>query len=236
MPTYTIARVRTLAKTKPIVLVYLIACAGIIASAQSPDRAALAQKFGQAAKANATALKQYGWQMRVAVTLKGEPRPPKLYAMRFEPDGTIEKTELTAEAPSEKERGLKGRIKEKKVAEAKEWAGELADLVKGYLAPSPAVLQTFFSNAMAADVPGGLVQIVATGVIAPGDKMVYEIAPDTQAVKRFMFTTLLDGDPVEGQVEFATIPSGPNYAAQTTVTVPAKHLSAAIENFQYVKQ
>ena len=79
-------------------------------------------------------------------------------------------------------------------------------------------------------------QIVATDVIAPGDRMVYEIAPDTQALQRFMFKATLDGDPVDGQVQFATVPNGPNYAAATTVNVPAKQLSAKIENFQYVKQ
>jgi hypothetical protein len=66
--------------------------------------------------------------------------------------------------------------------------------------------------------------------------MVYEITPDTQKLTRVMFNTALEGDPLDGQVEFATIPGGPNYAARTTVNVPAKQLTAKIENFQYVKQ
>jgi hypothetical protein len=207
------------------------------ASAQGPDKAALAQKFAAAAKANAAALKQYGWQMRVQVTLKGEPKPPKLYAMRFDIDGKVQKTELTAEAPAEPQgRGLRNRIKEKKVAEAREWAGELADLVKDYIVPSPAVLQTFFAKSTAVEAPGGLMQIVATGVIAPADRMIYEITPDTQALKRFLFHAALDGDPVEGEVQFATLPDGLNYAGRTTVNVAAKQLSAVVENFQYQKQ
>jgi hypothetical protein len=108
-----------------------------------------------------TALKAYSWQMRVAVTVKGDAKPPKLYAMRFDMDGKIEKTELTAEAPPEgRERGLKGRVKEKK----------------------------------------------------------------------------LDGDPVDGQVQFASLSGGPNYAAKTTLNVPAKQVSALIENFNYSQQ
>jgi hypothetical protein len=226
---------------KAITLASFLILAGLVADAQSPDRAAAAQKFGQAAKANAAALKQYAWQMRVEVTHKGETKPAKLYAMRFGSDGTVEKTQLTADAapaPSPSGRGgrLKEHVKDKKVAEAKEWAGELADLVKGYLTPTPAVLQTFFGKSTIVAAPGGLMQIVGTDVIAPGDKMVYEIAPDTQTLQRFMFDATLDGDPVAGEVQFATIPSGPNYAATTTVNVPAKQLSAKIENFQYVKQ
>ena len=65
-------------------------------TAQTPDMAAIAKKFAQSAQANAAALKAYTWQMRVQVTLKGEPKPPKLYQMRFDIDGKVEKTELTS--------------------------------------------------------------------------------------------------------------------------------------------
>jgi len=44
MRQHTSAR-NALAAMKPIAFVYLIVCAGLIAGAQSPDRAALAQKF-----------------------------------------------------------------------------------------------------------------------------------------------------------------------------------------------
>jgi hypothetical protein len=36
-------------------------------------------------------------------------------------------------------------------------------------------------------------------------------------------------------VAFASLP-GPNYAARTTVNVPAKQVSAMIENFNYTQQ
>ena len=44
------------------------------ASAQSEDMKAMAQQFGQSAKQNATALRMYAWQMRVEITLKGDPQ------------------------------------------------------------------------------------------------------------------------------------------------------------------
>ncbi len=213
--------------------------------AQSPDMSALAKKFGESAQANAAALKQYSWKMRVGVTVKGDAKPPKLYEMRFDLDGKVQKTPLTADAPpsasdsgGQGRRGgrLKEKIKEKKIAEMKEWAGDLAELTKQYITPSPEVLQAFFGKATAVQAPGGLVQIYAEGVIAPGDKVVYEIEPQTQALKRYMFHTSLEGDPVDGQVEFARLSDGPNYAARTTVNVPAKQVSAQIENFDYLKQ
>jgi hypothetical protein len=70
------------------------------ASAQSQDMTALAQQFGQSAKANAAALRMYSWNMRVEVMLKGDTKPAKLVAMRFDTDGVIQKTALNEEAPT----------------------------------------------------------------------------------------------------------------------------------------
>lgn len=207
-------------------------------NAQSADMAAKAQQFGAAAKANAEALRMYTWQMRVQVTHKGEPKPAKLYQMNFDADGKIQKTLLTPAAPpAPPERGLKGRIKEKKIAEAKEWAGDLADLCKGYLAPSPALLNTFFSKVMTVQAPGGFVQMYAEGVIVPGDKLVYEIDPSTQAINRVLFNSTLEGDPLDGTVKMTSVPGGgPSHAQQVTVNAPAKKITATIENFNYVRQ
>jgi len=221
----------------PVVLAGLLVLHAGSAAAQSEDMKAMAQQFGQSAKQNAMALRMYAWQMRVEITLKGDPKPAKLFAMRFDPDGVVQKTALNQAPPAPPTRGLKGRIKEKKVAEFKEWAGDLVDLCKGYLVPSPALLQAFFAKVLTTPAPGGFVQLYADGVISPGDKLVYEVDPKTQAINRVLFHATLDGDPIDGTVEFANVPGGgPSYAARTTVAAPAKKLTAKIENFSYVRQ
>ncbi len=68
-------------------------------------------------------------------------------------------------------------------------------------------------------------------------KLMYEVDPKTQALNRVLFHATLDGDPIDGTVEFANVPGGgPSYAARTTVTAPNKKLTAKIENFSYVRQ
>jgi len=227
-----------------------IAVTSVALSAQSPDLAAKIQKFGEGAKANAAALKAYSWKQRVQVTLKGEAKPAKLYQMRYDADGKLQKTALTADAPkkepekdSGRDRGgrrggdaVKGKIIENKIEDAKEYAAALADLCKDYLAPSPDLLKAFFAKAKPVQVAGGLVQIVGEEVLTKGDKLVYEINPETQGLKRVLFTAPLEGDPVDGTVEFSSVPNGgPNYASRVTVNAPAKKLTSTIENFEYVK-
>jgi hypothetical protein len=222
---------------KAAALAGLFASVAGLASAQSQDMKAMAQQFGQSAKANAAALRMYSWTMRVEVTLKGDPKPAKLYAMRFDQGGVVQKTLLNPAPPPEPTRGLKGKIKEKKIAEFKEWAGDLVELCKGYLIPSPALLQAFFERVLTTPAPGGYVQLYAEGVISPGDKLTYEIDPKTQAINRVLFHATLEDDPIDGTVQFANVPGGgPSYAAVTMVDAPAKKLTAKIENYQYVRQ
>jgi hypothetical protein len=93
------------------------------------------------------------------------------------------------------------------------------------------LLQAFFAKVLTAPAPGGFVQLYADGVISPGDKLVYEIDPKTQALNRVLFHATLDGDPIDATVELANVPGGgPNYAARTTVTAPAKKLTEKIED------
>jgi hypothetical protein len=226
--------VKTFQSTALAVLSALIAS---VAFAQSQDMKALAQQFGESAKANADELKMYSWTMRVSVTLKDDPKPAKLFMMRFNAAGQLEKTPLNPAPPPEEGRGLRGHIKEKKIAEFKDWSGDLVDLCKQYLVPSPALLQSFFAKVLTTQAPGGFVQLYATDVISPGDKLTYEIDPKTKAIHRVLFHATLDGDPIDGTVQMGQVPGGgPTYAATTTVTAPAKKLVATIEEFEYVKQ
>ena len=218
-------------------LALLCASLASVASAQSTEMKAMAQEFGQSAKANAQALRMYTWNMTVTVTLKGDTKPAKLFAMRFGPDGKIEKTVLTPPAPPDQTPGLRGRIKKKKIAEFKEWAGDLVELCKNYLTPSPALLQSFFAKVLTAPAPGGFVQLYADGVINSGDRLTYEIDPKTQALHRVLFHATLEDDPIDGTVQFANVPGGgPSYASMTIVNAPAKKLTARIENLHYVRQ
>lgn len=222
---------------KRVALACALTLIGAVAFAQSSDMKAMAQQFGVSVKQNAAALRMYTWKMRIEVTLKGDTKPAKLFQMRFDTDGKIEKTALTPDAPQEEQRGLKGRIIAKKTAEMKDYIEDLAELSKGYLTPAPALLQAFFARVMTTPAPGGWVQLYANDVIASGDKLVYEIDPKTQAINRVLFSATLEGDPVDGTVEIATVPGGgPNYSARTTVNAPGKQLTAKIENFEYVRQ
>jgi len=214
----------------------LFLSAGAFILGQKPDPAAMASQYAATAKQNATLMRQYTWQMRIELTLKGEPKPAQLYQMRFDVDGKPQKTLLSAPAEEGKKRGIRGRIRENKIEDFKEWADQLGDLVKDYLAPTPGNMMDFYAKAAYANAPDGTVQVSTVNFLQQGDKATFFLDPKTQAPVRFLFETVLDEDAVSGQVDFAQVAGGPQYAARLQVTVPKREVTAKIENFNYQKQ
>jgi len=218
------------------VLAVLLAAVVLPLLAQNADPGAMASQYAANAKQNAALTRQYMWQMRVEITLKGEAKPAQVYQMRFDVDGKLQKTLLTAPAEEKKTRGLRGRIKENKIEEFKEWAGKLAELVKGYMAPTPGTMMDFYAKATYSQSSDGKVMISSTGFIDKGDKATYWIDPATKIPCRFEFQTVLEGDPVSATVDFGQVQGGPQYTARLLVNVPAKNVSAKIENYNYQRQ
>ena len=207
-----------------------------LTAAQAPDPATMAQEYGKAASANAALMRQYSWKMRVEMTRKGEVKPAKMYHVRFTSDGTLQKTPLTSDKPQKKTRGIRGRIKKKKIKEAKEWAAEVAEVVKKYSAPSPGTMLDFYNKAKVNLVDDGSVKMTAAGFLQPGDRATFWLDRQTKAPIRFSFITRLAEDSVRGQIEFGQLADGLRYADRTAIQVPTREVSAIVETFDYAKQ
>lgn len=149
-------------------------------------------------------------------------------------NGQLQKTLLSA-PPQESGRkhGIKHRIKEKKIDEFKDWAAQLTDLVKRYMAPTPGTMMDFYSKASFSPMPSGNIRAEESGFIQPGDTATYWINPATRQPVNYSFSTSLQGDPVKCSVQFGQVPNGPQYASSLTVSVPAKEVVATVTNFDF---
>jgi len=224
--------------TRAIVGVACLALVGGgIAQAQPPDPAAMAKQYAENARENATLMKQYSWKMRVEMTVDGKSRPAQIYQMRYDMDGKLQKTALTAPEQVKKKRGIiRGAIQKSKIEDFKEWSAELAEVVKEYMAPSPGTMMDFYGKAVMSPGPEGTAQMSAGDFIQKGDKATFWVNRETNAPVRYQFFTTCDGDPVEGNVELSRVTDGPRYAGRVAVSVPARKVTARIENFDFTKQ
>jgi hypothetical protein len=192
------------------------------------------QAYSAAATANAALLRTYSWQMSVQATIKGEQKPASVYQLRYDINGNLQKTLMTAPPPPPT--GLGKRIREKKLQEAKEWADDLADLVKKYMAPTAGTMLDFYSKASSQTDPNGLVKVSGTAFIQPGDNVAFFIDPTDNSPKQFTFATSLDGDAITGTVTYALTKDGLKYPAQIQVNAPAKNVVVVVQNYNFIKQ
>ena len=203
------------------------------AQAQGLNPGLAADAYATHAKKNAELMQKYAWKMRVQLTYKGEDKPAQLYQMNYV-NGQLQKTLLSAPpAETGRKHGIKHRIKEKKIDEFKDWAAQLTDLVKRYMAPTPGTMMDFYSSATFSPVPSGNVRATDIGFIQPGDTATYWIDPATKQPVNYAFVTSLQGDPVNCTVQFGQVPGGPQYASTIKISVPAKEVVATITNFNY---
>lgn len=227
-----------------VVTISMLSLVATVAFAQRPDPAQMAQQYSQAAKQNAAVLARYNWKMRteVNIAVKGEAKQVvKLYEVRVDLDGKPQKTELTPpreqEEPSKRRAGIRTRIKnakrQEKVAEYKQWAGELSALVERYTTPSAGTMFDFYAKATYTPIANGLVEVKGRNFLQPGDSVTFVVNAATKAPRSFSFKTRLGQDSVQGNVEYGQVTAGPRFAERTTVNVPAKSVTAKIETYEY---
>ena len=208
-------------------------------TAQS-DPTQMALDIAKAQKQNTKALTRYSWKMRTEIKKDGETKSTRLYQMRFDFDGKLQKTAMGGEGKApKKKRGLRGRIQEKKMDEAKDYGEKIVGLIRAYTMPSTGDLVDFFEKATFRSGSGsmaGSVRVMASGYLRPGDTATMWVDTGTLRLRKLTFRAPLDGNDTKGTVDYRTLTGGPSYPARTVVEVPEKSLKVIVENFDYLTQ
>jgi hypothetical protein len=222
------------------VLAILVTLA-ISASAQGGS-AELQEKLAsvkQSVAANQQKLHQYTWVETQQANLRGEDKPPQTFACQYGPDGTVQKTPLSAPPPPPSGGKFKQRIVEKKTAEMKDYMGDVKGVLAMYVPPSPQKMEAAFKAGNASFSPAGsLVNLVFKNYAQPGDQMTLAFDPASKKIQTVNVNTYLD-DPkqvVTLGIKFASLPDGTNYAEQTVLDASAKELKVTTSNSNYAKR
>ena len=215
----------------------LIVCLAAAFGAQSATEQGRVAALKQSLEQNKQALKQYEWQEKTVVLLNGEEKSTKQYMSRYGADGRVQKTPVEA-SPEKKERGLRGRIVEKKKEELTDYMKRAVDLIKLYVPPVPEKIQ---SAAAAGNVsvtpvePGRRVRLIFRNYEMPGDSLTIDVAPSNNRFLGANVSTYLDNpkDAVDLVVQFDSLPDGTTYPSTVNLTALAKHITIETTNYGY---
>ena len=195
------------------------------------------QKFAEGRQQNAQALRQYAWKSRTEVRKGGETKTVQLAYMRYDLNGALQKTPLSA-TPQQQlpTHGLRGLIAQKKKEDFMETLDGLSRLAHAYGELPPDAMQRFMATAMFAPEIGPqqkLIRITGGNLLQPGDVMTIWVDAATRKQRRVEIQTSLDRKPVRIASDFQDLPQGPTYMARSVVDYPSEGLTLITENFDY---
>ena len=224
--------------------------------AQQPDPAALKplldERIAQVKESiaqNRATLKKYSWVETTDISLKGEVKKHEQKNCRYGPDGEVQKTLVGGEAAQEKQgrgrrgkrnKGLKGRIVAKKVAELKDYGERFGSLIKQYAPPDPEKMKASLQNGQASidrASDGGEVSLVFWDYVKSGDQISLTFDSAKKKLLAYDVRTYLDGaeDIATVSVLFKSLPDGTNYASETVLESAGKQLQIKTVNLRHEK-
>ncbi len=232
-------------------LMLLFVPLGVAQTQTSAEANPLQQKLmalKQSAAENKQKLQHYQWTETTQLTLKGEPKPEKVYQCSYGPTGQVQKVPVGApqqQAQQQQSGGrrggaLKQRIIEKKTEEMKDYMQDVQSLLALYLPPNHQLMQQAFEKknvAMDKSADGGGAQLVFRNYAKAGDQMTIAFDSTAHKISTINVATYLD-DPKEAvtlAVRMASLPDGTNYTQQTVLNATAKQLQVTTTNSNYAK-
>ncbi len=194
----------------------------------------------QSAAANKQKLHQYQWVETQTLTLKGEQKPPKSNLCSYGPNGQIQKVPIDQQQAQQSGRQgrLKQRVIEKKTEEMQDYMQQVKGVISMYVPPEAQLMEKAFQAHNVSIVPGpGATQLVFKNYAQPGDQMTIAFDMATKKIQTLNVNTYLGDakDAITLAVQFASLPDGTNYAAQTVLNAPSKQISVTTTNTNYSK-
>lgn len=207
---------------------------------QNPALQQRVNELKESVAANKTKLQAYQWTETTTILLKGEVKKTEQNMCQYGPDGKVVKTPLgPPPAPPQQQRGVKGRIIEKKVDELKDYGERLKSLIGEYVPPTRENIQNAFQagNASLTPSPGGVASLVFANYYKQGDKMTFAFDSASKRTQSITVNSYLDGptDIVNLSVNFATLPDGTNHVASTDLQATGKNMEIKSANSGYQK-
>ena len=194
------------------------------------------QKFTQAMKQNAMALRQYTWKSQTQIRKEGDVKGTKLFMNRYAADGTVVQLLLEESSAKLPKFGIRGMVARKKKEEATELIEALQRFAKSYGELPPAKMQEFMTKAtvtLETRAPQPLLRLEGANVLQPSNSMVVWLDANTRRQRRIEINSSFDAKPVRIVTEFRDLLNGPTYMARSVLDYPAEGLTLTVENFEY---
>jgi len=213
-----------------------------ILRAQNPELQARLAELKESMARNKQQLAHYSWTEQDIISLKGEEKKEELFDVQLGPDGKPQKTNLDPNMSDDERhrRGLRGRIREKKIEEYKEYAEQMKSLMQQYVPPEKALLDQAYQQGNVMFGPAGVpneVRIVITNYVKPQDSVTLVFNKQEKRLLSMNISSYLSdpSDAVKLNAQFSSLPDGTNHVSSVNLDGVSKQLTIAVTNTNYQK-
>lgn len=210
--------------------------------AQDPELQQRIAEVQESMEVNRLLLAQYKWMEQDTFSVNGEEKKEELYQVQLDANGNPAKIPVDPGAVSDadrQQRGLRGRIKEKKIEDYTEYGRDIMSLVQQYIPPQKGMLQAAYQQGKVTigPMPGmpGEYRVIVANYVKPGDNMTLVMNRAQKALVSLSVSSYLSNpkDAVKVNAQFSTVPDGPNHVATQTIDGVSKKLRITITNVSY---
>jgi hypothetical protein len=213
------------------ILVFLLSI-GFVPTTTVRAQADKAAALKQSLAANQKRLMQYQWTETATMMVNGAQESQTQKAVRYDPDGQLQKMDLTKPTQQPSPRGGVAAKKREEQADYMKRAVLLAD---EYVPPdSKRVDAATAAGAMAKSTTSGA-QLWMGNYLKNGDTVGVEMKGD--AIDRIHVDTYLvsKDEKITLDAGFTSLPDGTNYASQIIIVVVGKGIQVMVENSNFTK-
>lgn len=195
-----------------------------------PDQFAL--DVSKADAANTEQLKAYIWKRNSTATVEGAVKSTVINEVSFDENGEIQLTTVSAESNVKQKPGLRGRTQQNAMEDNMDYVEKALELAIAYTYMSKGQLLDFFGKSKITEV-GDTYEIAGENIFVQGDTLTVVVEKATNLFVSKKFSTLLDQDPMEGEINYGKFSSGVNHVTDTKISLAAKKAVIDAKNQDY---
>jgi len=216
------------------ILFLMLVLFGLTSYAQI-DRDQLSLDISKADAANMEELKAFIWKKQSVVTVGGVEKLTTLNEISVDEHDSITIRNIDASTTVKQKRGIRGRVQQNTAESNLDYVGKALRMAMAYTFMTKGQLLDFFSKAEITE-KDGIIEASAKDVHAKGDMLTLQVESETKLFRSKKFSSIMDGDPISGTIEYAKFKSGISHVSKSSMNLPAKDAVIRSENIEYLQR
>lgn len=212
-----------------ITLFMLAICAALVAQI---DAEQLALDVSKAEQANTEKLLPFIWKRYSTATVDGEVKATVITEFKFDENGELNATQVGGESNVKKKPEIRGRIQESAIENNVDYVSKALELALSYTFMSKGQLLDFFEKGLINEKDNAI-QVTAGNIYMKGDSLTVLVDKETKLFIDKKFSSMLDEDPINGELKYGTFSSGISHGTETLINLPGKNAIINAENKDY---